>query len=84
MCGSIHSGRVLNFEIGVECRKILIVVLFYCCCEMYFGAISRYGKKRMGDFIKKLAVQFIPHFDPNINRKASLSPRYLRTYLEIT
>ena len=45
MCGSCHSGRALNSEIGVEYGKISIVVFFYCCCEMYFEAISRHEKK---------------------------------------
>ena len=42
MLGSCHSDRALIVEIEVEYRKIFVV--FFICCEMYFGSPSRYRK----------------------------------------
>jgi hypothetical protein len=42
----MHLDWALNVEIGVEYKNIFIAV-FLCCCEMYFGATSRYRKSRV-------------------------------------
>ena len=40
MSGSCHLDRASNFEIGVECQIIIIVIFFNCGRVLQFGAHS--------------------------------------------
>ena len=45
MSGSLHLSRALNLEIGVECQKIFVIVIFFNCGRvLQFGAHSKYYK----------------------------------------
>ena len=44
MSGSCHLDRVLNIEIGDECRIFVVVIFFNCNQVLQIGAHSRYYK----------------------------------------
>jgi hypothetical protein len=67
VCGSCHLDRALNVEIGVEYRKIFVVVFSSFCCEMYFGAPSRYRKGWVIS-IKLIILLFDPAKNKKVNK----------------
>ena len=61
---NLHFMKTGSFQ-----ETIFVVVFFECCCEMYvfWGTFKIW--KRLGDFIKKFAEQFVLHFDQAKRKK---------------
>ena len=66
---SCHLERTLDIEIGVEYRKIFVVVFSSCCCEIILGQLQGI-QKRLGDLDKKYCRAIHPSFGSSKKQKS--------------